>query len=376
MLERVTMPGIELPRLYIAENKADAELAMKKGVPFIRWKQGKELLISLLLMPTLKKMFPHILWDRVTEVPKSRSIIVETPSDGRTDRTITLDKDFHAGEDHHDGGSFMPNLDEDQVYEESAVYADDYRQFTNNGEYCRSYEQVDLSVHIGDLSSQVNLDILQNLKLMPKFIGDIMDCIKTNVVAGTMWSEGWNKKKAAPLGNFDRTGELRNLIIVDISASIPIGISSTMLTLIDTLRTQVHADLIVTGGKSRYYPYEKELPTPQEIRNTIPRSNEAYEFCAILRDHVAGHHYGHVISFGDNDCPANWLETDVRRGKKDELGCEFVEVPMLQSTIVEEVHHYHVSQLRDTGYALWTNDLPHKPKVEHDCKWCRVISNR
>lgn len=194
-----------------------------------------------------------------------------------------------------------------------------------------------------------------------------MDCIKTNVVTGTLWSEGWNKKKGAALGNFDRTGELRNLIIVDISGSIPIGISSTMLTLIDTLRSQVHADLIITGSKSRFYPYEGELPSPQEIRNTIDRGNEAKEFYAILRDHIAGHHYGHVISFGDNDCPAHHVYY---------LDSKMQEEPFMAGTIVEHVHHYHVhSHCHDTGYALWTNNLASKPLKSHDNSWCSVIKS-
>lgn len=369
MLERVTMQGIELPRLYIAENKADVDLAMKNGLPFVRWKQGKEKLISLMLMPVLKKMFPHILWNKVHNVPKSRSIIVETPSSGSTDMEIELDPSFKSGTDHADGGSIMP--DEGETYTVNAIHASDFRQFGNDGSIAGdNYERIDLSVHVGDLSSQVNLDVLQNLKLMPQFIGDIMDCIKTNVVAGTLWSEGWNKKKGAALGNYDRTGQLRNLIIVDISGSIPIGISSTMLMLVDTLRSQVHADLIITGSKSRYYPYEGELPTPQEIRNTIARGNEAKEFLAILRDHIVGHHWGHVISFGDNDCPANWVGHDFR------MGTSFKDVnPQMAGTTVEHVHHYHVERWgKKTGYALWCHDLAKKPDVSFDTSWCNVIS--
>ena len=368
MLQRVTMQGIELPRLYIAENRKDVELAIEKGVPFVRWKQGKEKLIKLLLLPTLKKMFPHILWNKLEDMPKSRSIIVEKPPTKTKVSPVADDPDYHASTDHKEITKFKS--EEEEVLVDVAT---DYRSFDNDGSDAISFEKIDIYQHMGDLSSQVNLDVLQNLKLMPKFVGDILDCIKTNMVAGTMWSEGYNKKKAATVGNYDRSGELRNLIIVDISGSIPIGISSTMITLVDTLRSQVHADLIITGSCSRYYPYEEELPDPQTIRDTIGRSNEAMEFCAILLDHIVGRHWGHVISFGDNDNPGNWIDYDSRH-----YGLA-VEIPSLASTEVEHVHHYHTGcgvrfhHEAETGYALWTNELSKKPVKSFYTNWCNVI---
>lgn len=365
MLERVTMPGIELPRLYIAETKADADLAMEKGVPFVRWKQGKDKLIAMLLMPTLKKLFPHIRWNQVAGIPKVRSVIVEQP--GRTSSNpVTIDSSTHASTSHAGNEGYMPDHDVDV----EVPVATSYREFSGGctGDVSETKQEMDLQAYVGDLNSQVNLDVLQSLKLMPKFIGDIMDCIKTNVVAGTLWSEGYNKKRGATVGNFDRAGQLRNLIIVDISASIPVGISATMLTLVDTLRTQVQADLIITGGRSRFYAYEDELPSPQTIRNTIPRSNEAIEFCAIIRDHVAGNHYGHVISFGDWDCPANLIRWHHSHGDTDDL-----EFPSLSGTIVEEVHHYHTSKKQATGYARWCHELSREPVAHYDTSWCNII---
>lgn len=352
MLERVTMPGIELPKLYIAETKNDAEVAMQKGIPFIRWRQGKDKLISMLLLPTLKKLFPYIKWNQVAGIPKIRSVIVEDYSATGVIEDNVIDDDVQVSDNHTNCDSIMPTEDQDIV----VPIATDYRCFTNGP--CDSHTEIDLAAYVGDMSSNVNLDVLQTLKLMPKFVGDIMDCIKSNVVAGTLWSEGYNKKRNATVGNFDRSKQLKNLIIVDVSASIPVGISATMLTLVDTLRTQVQADLIITGGQSRFYPYENELPSPQEIRNTIPRSNEGQQFYAILRDHIAGNHYGHVISFGDDDNPGWYINQTCNLG----------------GTIVEHVHHYHTYRNnRSTGYALWCEELSNKPIVSYDTSWCNVI---
>lgn len=351
MLQRVTMEGIELPRLYIAEDQSDAELAMSKGIPFVKWTKGKDELIRCLLLPTLKKMFPHIKWYDIFDVRQCKSTFIKYPGTTSTN-TKKIDEDFHAGTDHL-GDSVDLNRQEDFV----APLATTLNSIvgTNN----MSYEDLPLEVYVGDMSSYVNLDVLQNLHLMPQFIGDILDCIKTNSVAPTIWSEGWNKKKAASIGNFDRASELPNLIILDVSHSIPVGISATMLMLIDTLRTQVHADVIITGSKSRFYKYGTELPTPQAIRNTIQRCNESAEFMAILRDHIAGKHYNHVISFGDNDSPSN---------------CGVDAYPPLGGTIVEEVHHYH-TWCKDTitGYAVWCHELQTKPKAHYDTSWCCLI---
>lgn len=65
MLQRVTIDGIQLPRLYIAENQKDVDVAMSNGIPFIRWSKGQDALIRILLRPTLERMFPHIKWDNV-----------------------------------------------------------------------------------------------------------------------------------------------------------------------------------------------------------------------------------------------------------------------------------------------------------------------
>lgn len=364
MLERITMPGIELPRLYIAENKKDAELAREKGVPFIMWKHGKELLLKTLLLPTMKKLFPHIDWKSVHPDVKVRSINVETP--GKLEDPIDLDDVPEEVEDWHaDDSRYVPM--EGDTIERTSDFSNSKREFSGDGRYHAARTELDVYAYIGDLSSQVNLDVLQKLSLMPSFIGDIMDCIKRNVVAGTIWSEGYNKKKGACVGNYDRTGQLKNLIIVDISCSIPIGIAATMLCLVDTLRTQVCADLIITGGKSRFYPYGCDLPTAQEIRNTIPRAQECVEFYAILKKHIAGNHYGHVISFGDNDSPARvarWEHEDDEYAKSNEI---------LANTIVEEVHNYHTRSRDRTGYVEWCFRLAKKPLEHFDCSWCHVI---
>jgi hypothetical protein len=171
------------------------------------------------------------------------------------------------------------------------------------------------------------------------------------------WTEGYNKKLGYPLGRFNCKAELPNLLIIDISASIPDGIAATMLTLADTLRSQCNAELIITSKRSGYYPEGAELPKPQTLRDYYGRGNEASEFYGILKRYIAGREFGHVISFGDYDSPG-W----------------FCSLPNLINTKVHAVHHYHTEEKIETGYAKWVKYCCPDVEQHFDNSWCSVVN--
>lgn len=380
MLQRVMLDGIELPRLYIAENRTDVAIAREKGIPYVRWSQGSEALIKMLLRPTLEHMFPHIQWDLVLGPKKPFRTKVEIVKHREEDYEEKLDDNdatdkFDAPDDnnHEDANTsgIEAKSEEDEVVEELSVIADGTRMFRNDDEHPMIVtEKLRIQDYIGDMTAYVNIDVLQRLKLMPKFIGDILDCIKINSAASVHWNEGYNKKLGCTVGNFNRSNQLPNLIILDVSGSIPRGISATMISLIDTLRTQLSADLIITSSNSRFYPMGSELPDPQSIRNMFGYGNESYDFFAILTEHLQNKHYGHVFSFGDNDTPMYNLFEELPN-KYSLAGCE-----------VEQVHHYHTGKWVDdesiprTGYAKWCHLLSKEPAAEYDTSWCTVIKDR
>lgn len=380
MLQRLTMDGIELPRLYIAENKMDADLAMSKGIPFIRWTRGQEELIRILLRPVLEKMFPHIKWTKVLG-PKRRfkttieiaehaenkgpdQLDIVSRLDDIADFDESMSETWEPGYVIDNGATEDVMIDEDGNLTELSRSSKDERLFYSEGSDMMFVRRLDLQDYAGDLSSCVNLEVLQRLRLMPAFIGDILDCIKTNIGTGLYWREGYNKRLGIPVGRFDASRQLPNLVILDVSGSIPRGISATMIALIDTLRTQLQADLIITSTRSRFYPMGMELPDPQKLRNQFGYGNESYDFFGILNTHIRGKHYGHVFSFGDNDTP--YYEAFF-----DDRGMS------LAGTKVEFVHHYHTGHwMRDngkTGYAKWCHMLASKPREEYDTDWCKVI---
>jgi hypothetical protein len=371
------MDGIELPRLYIAENKHDAELAVSKGIPFIRWTQGQDALIRMLLRPVLEQMFPHIKWNLVLGKRRKFRTMVEI-CEGYDDMPDQVDEvgriDGKAGAEENDWSpeqaedevdmSGLAITDEDGIIVETAGIANGERLFADDKHKMVVVHNLDIEDYIGDMSSYVNIEMLQRLRLMPAFIGNILDCVKINVGSGIHWAEGYNKRRGLPIGRYNASGQLPNLVILDVSGSIPRGISATMISLIDTLRTQLSADLIITSTNSRFYPMGSELPTPQRIRDMFGYGNEQSDFFGILTKNIRGKHYGHVFSFGDNDTP---------------YYADFLKHPeqwSLEGTVVEHVHHYHTGKWGNgkTGYAKWCHMLSKPPLEEYDTSWCDVIA--
>lgn len=372
MLQRVSIEGIRFPRLYIAENAADVQLARANGIPYIRWRHGQDQLIRQLLRPTLEKMFPGIDWSKVLGRKKpvrSDVVIVNGNVDDSVHEVKHVDEEAML-KSQHDYDMYVDDLlHEDAVPNEDGEYvrqvdvAEDRRDClgSHEGEMFTE-DRLDIASYVGDLSSSVDIEALQKLGMLPKFVGDVTDCIKHNLSERVRWSEGYTKKLGFPLGNFNTATELPNLLIIDISWSIPDGIAATMLTLADTLRSQCNAELIITSMRSGYYPIGAELPKPQTLRDYYGRSNESEEFWGIIEKHIAGREFGHVISFGDYDNP----------GTAEQHGVD------MMGTKVHAVHHYHTykrycgKQL--TGYGKWVNECCPEAESTFDTDWCQVMN--
>ena len=360
MLSRVTIEGISFPKLYIAENMNDVRIAKENGLPFVRWTQGNDALVKAILLPTLKKMFPDIKWSKLFNIKpfKTKITIYEhCDEDVEPDYTMEPELDeegyeFDVYVEEQNPNVFDQDSDE-KICEEESDITTGTRLFDNRGNVVIE-KKLSIEQYAGDLSAYVNIEVIQSLHLMPQFIGDILDCVRVNLVSANKWSEGYNKKLGATVGNFNRSSQLPNLIILDVSASIPRGISATMLALIDTLRTQCNAELIITSTCSKYYGLNDKLPTPQKLRDTFGYGNESDMFIDILNTKVAGRHFGHVFSFGDYDTPSYRF-----------LRCE--------NTKIEKVHHFHTIKLDSTGYAKWCKMVDPDVQEEFDNDWCSVI---
>lgn len=386
MIQRVQIDGVELPRLYIVENNEDMRIAKENGIPYIKWNDGIESLIKILLRPTLEKMFPHIDWyavlghKRVMRTKIYEVSHVQEPRDPSTINHADYDYDkMIKSQMAHDPSKFIIETEDDEIPEELADIATGDRSFSDDHEHDRYGENTymhsySIEQYIGDLSSSVDIDVLQRLALLPKFVGDVSDCIRVNISNSMHWTEGYNKKLGVPVGKFNNSKQLPNLIILDISASIPRGISATMITLIDTMRNQCDADLIITSRRSGYYPMGTELPSPDTIKQYYGTGNEGVEFASILEKHIAGREFGHVISFGDNDNPIEAYKWGWTEPEQFGMGCSFS--PKMMGTKVHKVHHYHTRyKNKETGYAMWVKDCCPDVDMEFDTSWARCMKD-
>ena len=372
-MRRLSYPGIKLPCVYITNDDAEIVMLRESGLPFIRTADSDDRVVLCVLYHWLRKRFPHIDWRRQLGLGFApRSYMVYVPG-----RTATREEAEHTRDmvEEADGDLDLPEettgtTEARPVSEESGHdVADEEREFSNDGYHEEARDAiVGLEEFCADELSHVNVEQLQALGFLPTFMSDIADAIRTNLLTSMQWRDGWNKRLGCALGDFSVGTKAPNLIILDISGSIPSGISATMLELVDSLRSQAEADLIVTGGSSYYWPASAELPTPGWIRANVDCNNEAVMFYRILRERLAGRHFGNVISFGDNDCPVDFARYTYHSDLDDSEGIGIT---------VDRVMHFHTwSSCMPTGYAKWVHLANPNVDAVYDTSWCECMERR
>lgn len=368
MIRKLSYPGTNLEDLniYYATTEEEARECIERGVPFIPWRGRPEVLVKILLAPILRKRFPGI---KTPELHATElSIFVADPRDHEYSNEVQTDEETED-----------PTLVDSEIVgysdgKERPIFTKGKSRKLSSAEVQRMGEQ-GMAFIEKYAQEKVNVDIeaLISLELLPHFVGKIADVVRRNLY-GRRWTEGYNKKRRCPLGNFDAEEEADNLIIVDVSYSIPRGVSATMLTILDYMRLKLRADVIVTGGRSMFWPYGSELPTPEKLREIVPMGNESADFRRILLEDVKGKRYDNVVSFGDNDCPDLGLldpeQYDIRavRGSRVAQLRQWY-LDNLSGTEIGDVYHFHTrSAFLPTGYAKWAEALA-QGSVHYDDSW-------
>ena len=368
-MHKLQAAGLPLPEIYVCHTREDAAMLCDAGIPYIKTYLSDIDIIKAILLRTLEKKFPHIKWRKVlglsVDIKRINIIVpggkIEQPHDEvETQHPEPTEPDGDKADDEDTDIT-------DHLEHRISDIAEDYREFDGRGLSDNRVKRMPIDEFCQDAASHVNIETLQSLGFLPKFMDDAADAIRINLENRMRWQECWNKRLAAAVGDVTYGYDAANLIILDISGSIPEGISATMLQLIDTLRMQTNAELIITGSSSIYWSNEDELPTPQWIRNYIGYGNECDEFFEILKEHVDGRHFGNVISFGDNDSPYydwnRWLKS----------GEDIEKQPVLTGVRVDRVLHYHTTHKKETGYARWVRMLCPDVEMEIDTSWCEVM---
>lgn len=362
--------GIPLPEIYICENSVDAMKLKGTGIPYIITRLDDLDIVKLILRKTLERKFPHIDWNQILGIKTRRrvNVIVSGSTSGNLDEAddqVDIETSFDQ-----DASTPEVNNPESCSHEVSEIARSDrnfggVRGFTGINE-----EKIPVDEYCADEASSVNIEQLQELGLLPKFMDDIATAIRMNLEGSMRWMDSWNKRLGACVGNMVYTESLPNLIILDVSWSIPEGISATMLELIETLRDRAEADLIITGGTSKYWSRDDELPSPARIRGMIPRSNESTCFAAILREKITGRKFGNVISFGDYDNPYRY---GTLQGNSLQINEDFTKTFGLQGTEVKRCLHYHTISKDRTGYAKWCKAISPGCEEVFDNTWRKVM---
>lgn len=218
----------------------------------------------------------------------------------------------------------------------------------------RAENEIVLGDMIGVYDETIVLDHLSDLGLLPKFATDLAEGIRSNLQRYA-YREGWNKRLGAPVGSFDAGCELPNLVMIDVSASIPKGVSSTMIALAATLRTQCNADLLFHSDGALFFPIGEELPDPDKVRKNLGWCNSSAGFVYDAARSGIRSRYGTVIAFGDNDA----------------LSQAYIENDDLPDVSARKVMHYHTMAAAPCGFATWFDCDDHQYMGNSWCKWMR-----
>jgi hypothetical protein len=322
---------VNLPIIYLVEN--DSELAsLPLGIPFIRgndkdYKEYVRLLEwEVLLRSALATGLPFK-WEELLR---------------------------EAGYD---------NLYTTVAYSEQCVYVTGTEPVILDGGLEPIVPSSTISDFVADISYQVDIEVLKNLKVIPTWFSEkIEDAIKSNIMNSITWNPSlYNKKLDNVTGDVSISTQDRNLIIIDISGSIPKSIAKACLLLSKTMSTQFFADLIITGARSGLFDYSEVADLDiDQVYTDYGQNNESKDFRKIVRE---AKNYDNVIVFGDNHSPLdNW-----GHGKT----ISFTQAYELCKFKVNKIFSFHTTNFKKlAGYA----EMFDCSNVEHIDKWVKHLA--
>lgn len=220
-----------------------------------------------------------------------------------------------------------------------------------------------------DSIAYVDIQKLKNLNVFPLWLETIEKAVYTNIHNFAVFNNNmYNKKLEGMYGSLDLVSPDRNLLVVDISGSIPKGVSSTLLVMSKNLAESFYADLLITGSKSTLYQYEDLIKL--DIEN-IYDENGMDNDQVYFKELVSGlkRKYKTAIVFGDNHSPCYAWSNSYNRGSRTISREEGKEICKWE---VEKVISFHTSSsVHVAGYADWFSPL----EVEHISDWVKYLNN-
>jgi len=313
---------IHLPTIYLLETDEDL-LKIPLGVPFIRGNiyEYDDIVMLLefeILLKSVKKTELPFKWEKILE------------------------------ENGYDFPFFKAKAESTKILIGQELY-DDRR---DDSELGIPSKEKSIEKYIRDISYQVDIEYLKELRMIPSWFGSIEENIKENILNTISYNPFlYNKKTELITGGVALSSPIKNLIIIDISGSIPKSISSAILLLAKTMAINFYADLLITGSKSTIYDYNYVSGLDIDlIYSENGTDNDQVYFKTPVSEYRK---YNTVIVFGDNHSPSmKWDNLYNRRTKTIpiEKGKEICKWD------IEKIISFHTTS-KDilAGYADWFN---------------------
>ena len=368
-MHRLKLGTLKLPEVYVCKNQEAVDTCRDSGIPYIKWFYGTDTdLILSIMLPALQKAMPGIDWYRMCRIKggRIREVTVITPPPSgyaiEEDSEWDIDTESIASLEPTDSDEFDPvGQDVDKNFNEVETDSSNTLRRCGGDSLQRQEENISIEDFLGNSLSKVDPEIISEMGLMPKFLGEIEDNIRYNIMQSLKFRDSYNKKLGCCVGNFDNELPSSNLLILDVSASIPWGVADTLLKMVDTMREQANADLIVHAGRSVWFAKGDKLPSPNKLRRMCPRGQEAQEFSEIIKEHVCGRSFDNVISFGDYDAPWSGY---------DEVINSYVKK---NPPSVGKLWCYHLYAKDRTGFTRWVDICSPNCEKEYKTGWSQCM---
>lgn len=368
-MHRLKLGTLKLPEVYVCKNQEAVDTCRGSGIPYIKWFYGTDTdLILSIMLPALQKAMPGVDWDRICCIKrgKIREVTVITPPPVgyavEEDSEWDIDTGSITSPEPMDSDEFDPvGQDVDEDFDEVETDSSNTLRRCGGDSLSRQEENISIEDFLGSSLSKVDPEIISEMGLMPKFLGEIEDNIRYNIMQSLKFRDSYNKKLGCCIGNFENEMPSSNLLILDVSASIPWGVADTLLKMVDTMREQANADLIVHAGRSVWFAKGDKLPSPNKLRRMCPRGQEAQEFSEIIKEHVCGRSFDNVISFGDYDAP--WC------GYDEVINTAVKENP----PSVGKLWCYHLYAKDRTGFTQWVDICSPNCEKEYKTGWAKCM---
>ena len=267
MLTKITSRRVQLPPIFLVENEDDFK-QLPKGIPYIIGTQKELSFITMYLefqtiyRSCLRTKLPLQWLDILTRLGYKTS----------SSRTVTLNS----------GGTYTTAGAEGHVVIPIETFIDE--KFI------------------------VDFDKLSELKILPKWLDDIKESVQVNIIDEVQFDPtAFNKQLGLSIGAGSTKHNMKNLLILDVSGSIPNSIVVSITHLAKLMSKKFFADVIITGGRTYFVDYD-EVPDTDFVKlaEKAGRNNEGEMFAAIINNKKE---YNTVICFGDNDSPSGYINS-------------------------------------------------------------------